>query len=70
MAQTGARPVTRKTHTDSIEKLSNLLAAYRRGNESRSLEPAGENGDYLSVSVKSPVLQQLAQFDKLLVALR
>jgi hypothetical protein len=69
-ADTKARSVTPKAHMGSIEEVTNLLAAYRRWNEDRSLESAQETDCCLSVSVELPVVQQLAQFDKLLVVLR
>jgi hypothetical protein len=57
-------------HESGIEEVANLVAAYRSANENYSTIAAQDAGQCMSVGVELQVLQQLAQFDKLLIALR
>ena len=59
-----------ETHESGIEEVANLVAAYRSANENYSASAARDDGQCMSVGVELQVLQQLAQFDKLLIALR
>ena len=59
-----------ETHESSIEEVVNLVAAYRSANENDSTIAARDAGQSMFVGVELQVLQQLAQFDKLLIALR
>ena len=59
-----------EAHESGIEELANLVAAYRSANENYSAGATRDDGQYMSVGVELQVLQQLAQFDKLLIALR
>ena len=59
-----------ETHESGIEEVANLVAAYRSANENYSTITARDAGQCMSVGVELQVLQQLAQFDKLLIALR
>jgi hypothetical protein len=59
-----------ETQESGIEGVANLVAAYRSANENYSTIAARDAGQCMSVGVELQVLQQLAQFDKLLIALR
>ena len=59
-----------ETYVSGIEEVAHLVAAYRSANESYSTIAARDAGQCMSVGVELQVLQQLAQFDKLLIALR
>ena len=59
-----------ETHGSGIEEVASLVAAYRSANENYSTSAAQDAGQCMSVGVELQVLQQLAQFDKLLIALR
>jgi hypothetical protein len=59
-----------ETYESGIEEVANLVAAYRSANENYSTIAARDAGQCMSVGVELQVLQQLAQFDKLLIALR
>ena len=64
------KSATLETHMGGIEEVANLIAAYRSANENYSTIAARDAGQCMSVGVELQVLQQLAQFDKLLIALR
>ena len=57
-------------HESGIEEVAKLVAAYRSANENYSTIAARDAGQCMSVRMELQVLQQLAQFDKLLIALR
>ena len=59
-----------EAHESGIEEVANLVAAYRSANENYSTSAARDDDQCMSVGVELQVLQQLAQFDKLLIALR
>jgi hypothetical protein len=69
-ADTGVVSTTRETFKSGIEVVANLVAAYRSANEEYSTIAEQEAGQCMSVGVELQVLKQLAQFDKLLIALR
>ena len=64
------KSATLETHRSGIEEVANLVAAFRSANKDYSTIAAQEAGQCMSVGVELQVLKQLAQFDKLLIALR
>ena len=65
MGMTGA---VDESHANGIEQVASLVAAYRRGK--RSNIATHETDHLMSVGLDLQVLTQLAQFDKLLIALK
>ena len=64
------KSATLGTQKSGIEEVANLVAAYRRANVAHSTNAVLDAGRCMSVGVELQVLKQLAQFDKLLIALR
>jgi hypothetical protein len=69
-AYSGPTAAIHETHESCIEQMANLVAAYRRAIGNRSDFAMLETDQCVSAGVDLQVLKQLAQFDKLLVALK
>jgi len=69
-AYSGLPAAIHEPHESCIEQMANLVAAYRRAIGSRSDVVTFETDQCVSAGVDLQVLRQLAQFDKLLSALK
>lgn len=69
-AYTGMTAAIHEPHEGGIEQMANLVAAYRSAIGNHSNVATLETDQCVSAGVDLQVLRQLAQFDKLLTALK
>ena len=69
-AYTGKIAAIHEPHESGVEQMANLVAAYRSAIGSHSSVAMLETDQCVSAGVDLQVLRQLAQFDKLLTALK
>lgn len=69
-AEKSVNSATLEIHKSGIEEVVNLVAAYRSANKDHCDNAAKDTGRCFPLEVELQVLKQLAQFDKLLIALR
>lgn len=69
-AYTETTAALHEVYGSSTDQMANLVAAYRKVVGNNSSVAAHENEQCVSAGVDLQVLRQLAQFDKLLIALK